>query len=100
MTPTRLQQLRIVQLLCAAVAVIGFLPWGQMLAGTIGRAIESNAPLMLSVAAWLVLLVPIWVLWFAVVAWHQRHVSARPAVLMAVPAVVVTALLVALPVLG
>jgi hypothetical protein len=91
---------RHLQIVCAIIALIGFLPWGLMLAGTIGRAIESNVPLALSVAAWLVLLVPVWVIWFAVAAWQQRHVSARPAVLMALPAVLVTAFLVTLPALG
>lgn len=89
---------RITQLSCAVTAALGFLPWGLLLAAATLQAIESPDPLTMSVAAWLVLLVPLWVLWFAVVAWNRRHESAMPALLMAAPAVVVTAMLLALPI--
>ena len=89
---------RITQLSCAVTALLGFLPWGLLLAAATLQAIESPAPLTMSFAVWLVLLVPIWVVWFGVVAWNKRHESVMPAVLMAVPAIVVTAMMLALPI--
>jgi hypothetical protein len=88
---------RILQICCAVAAVLGFLPWGRMFGDTVFQAIESPSPLAMSLAAWLVLLVPLWVVWFAILAWQNRNVSVRPAVLMALPAVVITALVLALP---
>lgn len=88
---------RVLQIACAVAAILGFLPWAIVFGGTVLKAIESQAPLTMSVAAWLVLLVPLWVIWFAILAWQNRDVSARPAVLMALPAVVITALVLALP---
>ena len=88
---------RVLQIACATVAIVGFAPWANMFAGTVLNAIESKSPLMMSVAAWLVLLIPGWVIWFAVIAWRERNVSARPAVLMAIPAALLTMLVIAIP---
>lgn len=89
---------RALQIGCAVAALVGFLPWGIIFDGMVLGAIESHAPLTMSVIAWFVLLVPVWVLWFAFLAWTERDVSARPAILMAIPAVVITALMITLPV--
>ena len=91
---------RLLQIACAVVAVIGFAPWAFMFSGTVLRAIESERPLAMSVAAWLVLLVPVWVIWFALVAWRQRNASVTPAVLMALPALIITGLRVLHPLTG
>jgi hypothetical protein len=88
---------RVLQLCCAVAAALGFLPWASMFGDTVFHAIESPSPVAMSLAAWLVLLVPLWVVWFAILAWQKRDVSVRPAVLMALPAVVITALVLALP---
>ena len=76
---------RYLQIGCAAIALLGFAPWALVFAGTMLGAIESQSPLAMSFAAWLVLLIPVWVIWFAIMAWRDRDVSAKPAVLMAIP---------------
>ncbi len=86
---------RSLQIACAVVACLGFAPWGLVFAGALVGAIESKSPLFMSVAAWIVLLIPVWVIWFATVAWRERDVSAKPAVLMAVPGALFTVLAVA-----
>lgn len=88
---------RITQVSCATAGFVGLIPWGFLTPSLINSSISSATPLTMSVATWLVVLVPIWVGWFAVMAWDRRDVSSVPAVLMAVPAIVVTALLIALP---
>ena len=89
---------RKLQIACAIVAVAGIAPWALTFSGSVLRAIESEQPLAMSVAAWLVLMVPVWVVWFAVVAWRQRNASATPAVLMALPALIITGARVMLPI--
>lgn len=89
---------RFTQFSCVATAVVGFLPWGIVMAAMTLQAIESPAPLMMSMAAWLVMLLPLWVVWFGIVAWNKRHESIMPALLMAMPALLVTAIVFALPV--
>ena len=91
---------RMLQYACAVVALVGFAPWAFMFSGTVLHAIESKQPLAMSVAAWLVLLVPIWVVWFALVAWQRRDASITPAVLMALPAVIITGVSVLQPLSG
>ena len=78
----------------SAIAVVpGFLPWSQLADNAVHGAIHSEqAALTLSVVAWLLLLLPLWVAWFALRAWEQRNVSCLPAVLMAVPSLLVTAI--------
>lgn len=88
---------RVLQISCAIAALLGFLPWGLMFADTVIGAIESRSPLLMSVAAWFILLVPVWVIWFAIVAWRERNVSIKPAVLMAIPGLLFAALAVTVP---
>lgn len=91
---------RFLQIVCAMIAVIGFAPWALVFAGAVLGAIESRSPLVMSFAAWLVLLIPIWVIWFAIVAWRDRDVSAKPAVLMALPGALCTVLAMTTPYLA
>ena len=88
---------RKLQIACAVVAFIGFAPWALMFSRTVLRAIESEQPLAMSVAAWLVLLVPVWVVWFAVIAWRDRNATVTPAVLMAMPALIIGGVRLLLP---
>ena len=88
---------RLTQLSCIAFVVLGLLPWGLLVGALTLDAIGSSMPLAMSLAAWLVLLVPLWVSWFAIVAWRQRNQSAFPAVLMAVPCAIVMAWFMLLP---
>jgi membrane protein DedA with SNARE-associated domain len=81
-----------------ATTLLGFLPWGLVVGAMTLQAIESPSPLTMSVVTWLVLLLPLWVAWFAVVAWNKRDETAMPAVLMALPAIVATVMLLAMPV--
>lgn len=88
---------RITQLSCLAATLLGVLPWGLVVAAMMLQAIESSSPLTMTVATWLVLLLPLWVAWFAVVAWNKREETALPAVLMALPTIVATVMLLAMP---
>ena len=86
------RSLRIVQAICVAVVVAAIVPWSDLVGSTVIGAIHSKqAPLAMSIAAWFVLLVPLWVIWFALRAWEQRDESYRDAVIMAVPPVIVSA---------
>jgi hypothetical protein len=89
---------RFTQISCIAVVVLGLLPWGLLVAALLLEAIDSHLPLTMSLAAWAVMLVPLWVSWFAIVAWRKRHETAVPAVLMALPSTVVTAWFMLMPV--
>lgn len=89
---------RITQLSCLATTLVGVLPWGIVVGAMTLQAIESSSPLTMSVVTWLVLLLPLWVAWFAVVAWNKRHETALPAVLMALPTIVAIVMLLAMPV--
>lgn len=88
---------RVVQWSCIALVVLGALPWLALVGSLVIRAVESRQPIAMSVIAWVVLLVPLWVMWFATAAWDQRHETAIPAVLMAMPLLVVTVLFMLLP---
>ena len=88
---------RLTQISCIAMVLVGLLPWGFLTARLVLRAIDSHLPLTMSVAAWMVLLVPLWVVWFAIAAWAKRDESTLPAVLMAAPVAVVTALFLVVP---
>ncbi|MEQ1717469.1 MAG: hypothetical protein ABL907_16075 [Hyphomicrobium sp.] len=88
---------RLTQLSCVAMVALGLLPWALLVGALLLRAIDSTLPLTMSLLAWVVLLVPVWVGWFAVIAWRQRDETALPAVLMAAPFVVVTAMFMMLP---
>ncbi len=88
---------RLTQISCVAMVVFGLLPWAFLTGGLILRAINSQQPLTMSVAAWMVLLVPLWVMWFAAAAWSKRDETAMPAVLMAAPVAVVVALFLVVP---
>jgi hypothetical protein len=87
----------IVQIVCATIALLGFLPWALVLGEAMLQAIESPLPLQHSLMAWLVLLVPLWVIWFAIVSWRKRNETVMPAMLMAAPAVFITLLAIAMP---
>lgn len=89
---------RVTQLSCLATTLLGMLPWGILVGAMTLQAVESHSPLTMSVATWLVLLLPLWVGWFAIVAWNKRNETALPAVLMALPAIVATVMLLAMPV--
>lgn len=91
---------RLTQLSCVAMVVLGLLPWTFLVGGLVLRAINSQQPLAMSVIAWIVLLVPLWVIWFAAAAWNKRDESAAPAVLMAAPVAVVLALFLVIPAAG
>jgi hypothetical protein len=91
---------RKLQVACAIVAFVGLAPWGLMFSGTVLHAIESEQPLAMSVAAWLVLLVPVWVIWFALVAWRDRNATVTPAILMALPALIIGGVQLLLPLTG
>lgn len=80
-----LSQFRVVQLSCIALVVLGTLPWLLLASAMLLKAVQSTSPLAMSVAAWIVLLVPLWVAWFAVAAWSKRDETPAPAVLMALP---------------
>ena len=95
-----IRRTRMIQLICAAIAVLGFLPWGLMLGDAMLHAIESPVPLRHSLHAWLVLLVPLWVIWFAMVSWHRRNETSMPALLMAAPGALITILALSLPLLA
>jgi hypothetical protein len=88
---------RYTQLSCIMMVVLGLLPWALLVGALMLQAIDSSQPLAMSLFAWLVLLVPLWIVLFAAVAWRKRHETAVPAILMAVPSVVVTALFMVLP---
>ncbi len=88
---------RMTQWSCVALVVLGLLPWALLVGSLLYRAVNSQLPITMSVIAWLVLLVPMWVAWFAISAWNQRHETAVPAMIMAAPVVLVTALFLALP---
>ena len=98
--PSRSNPSRRLQFACAIVACVGFAPWAFMFSGTVLNAIESEQPLAMSVAAWLVLLVPIWVIWFALVAWRERNATVTPAVLMALPALIISGMRLLSPLTG
>lgn len=91
---------RLTQISCVAMVVLGLLPWTFLVGGLVLRAINSQQPLAMSVIAWIVLLVPLWVIWFAAAAWSKRDESAAPAVLMAAPVAVVLALFLVIPAAG
>lgn len=88
---------RFLQIACAVIALLGFAPWALVFAGAVLGAIESKSPLVMAIAAWLVLLIPVWVIWFGIVAWRERDVSAKPAVLMALPGALFTVLAMTTP---
>ena len=71
---------RFTQLSCIALVMLGLLPWGLLVGALMFEAIDSALPLTMSLAAWLVLLLPLWVMLFAIVAWRRRDESAVPAV--------------------
>ena len=89
---------RLTQLSCVALALGGMLPWGLLIAALTLRAIDAPVPFPPSlIAACVVAMLPVWVAWFAVLAWRRRNETALPAVLMALPSAIVTALLMLLP---
>jgi len=88
---------RLTQISWIAIVVFGLLPWALLTGGLVLRAIASHQPLTMSVAAWMVLLVPLWVMWFAASAWSKRDETAIPAVVMAAPVAVVMALFLVVP---
>ena len=88
---------RLAQFCCVAIVLAGLMPWAAFTGRLLGVAVESHKPLTMSVLAWLVMLVPLWVAWFATSAWSRRDESAVPALLMAAPPLIVTALFLAVP---
>lgn len=91
---------RVTQLSCVAMVLFGLMPWALLVGGLLLRAIESRLPLTMSIVAWMVLLVPLWVIWFALAAWSKRNETAKPAVMMAAPVAVVMALFLVIPAAG
>lgn len=91
---------RLAQLGCVAIVIAGLAPWASFTGRMLVKAIESHQPLTMSVVAWVVMLVPLWVAWFAMSAWSRRNETAMPAMLMAAPLVVVTALFLTVPGVG
>jgi len=91
---------RVTQFSCVAMVLFGLLPWALLVGGLVLRAIDSRLPLTMSVVAWMVLLVPLWVMWFAAAAWSKRDETAAPAVMMAAPVAVVMALFLVIPAVG
>jgi cytochrome bd-type quinol oxidase subunit 2 len=88
---------RITQWSCVAITAVCLVPWALLVGTLVIRAIDSRQPLAMSLFAWIVLLVPLWVIMLAVVAWQKRDESERPAVLMALPLVAISALFFMLP---
>ncbi len=88
---------RLTQWSCVALTVLGLLPWALMCGALVYRAIHSPVPLTMSVVAWVAMLVPLWVIWFGSIAWHKRHESAFPAMVMAAPLVMCTAVFLLMP---
>lgn len=88
---------RLTQWSCVAMVVLGLLPWALLVGALVLKAIDSTSPLALSIAAWIVLLVPMWVAWFGAIAWRQRHETVVPAVIMAAPVLVITTLFMLIP---
>lgn len=88
---------RFTQLACAFVVLLSALPWAWLTGDLLVKAVHSRVPLALSLAAWLVMLVPIWVCWFAVIAWQKRHETSAPAIVMAAPVLVVTTAFLLMP---
>jgi len=43
------------------------------------------------------MMVPLWVLWFGMIAWRQRHESAVPAMVMVAPLLICAALFMLMP---
>ena len=80
---------RLVQIACAVVAIAGLAPWASMFGAIVSRAIDSEQPLIMCVAAWLVMLMPVWVIWFALVAWRRRDFSLTPAILTTLPTLLI-----------
>lgn len=80
-----LSRFRLVQFSCVALVALGTLPWLLLASAMLITAVQSSSPLAMSVAAWVVLLVPLWVAWFAVAAWSKRDETSAPAVMMALP---------------
>ena len=92
-----MRRTRTIQIVCALIAALGFLPWALMLGDATLQAIESPLPLRHSLLAWLVLLVPLWVTWFAIVTWHHRNETSMPALLMAAPGALISLLALSVP---
>jgi hypothetical protein len=88
---------RLTQWFCVLLTLVGLLPWAATAASLVYRAIESPVPLTMSVAAWLAMLVPLWVAWFGVLAWSKRDETALPAVMMTLPIIVCIALFFVIP---
>lgn len=91
---------RLTQLSCVLLVVLSAAPWAWLSGDLVLQAIHSRLPLTLSVAAWLVMLVPLWVCWFALIAWQRRHESSAPAIVMAAPLLVVTTAFLLMPQAG
>lgn len=88
------------QFACVFLVLLSALPWVSLTGDLLVQAIHSRVPLTLSFAAWLALLVPFWVCWFAVIAWQKRHETSAPAVVMAAPLLVVTTAFLLMPAAG
>ena len=88
---------RLTQFSCIAMVALGLLPWGLLVGALALHAIDSSVPVAMSVIVWLVLLVPLWVALFGTVAWRKRHETALPAVMMAAPILVITAVFLMMP---
>ena len=88
---------RFTQWSCIAMTALGLVPWALLVGALMLRAIDSRQPLTLTLATWLVLLVPLWVIAVGIVAWQKRDESVQPALLMGLPLVPVAALFFILP---
>lgn len=88
---------RFTQWSCVVLTMLGLMPWATTAGSLVYHAIESPVPLTMSVAAWLAMLVPVWVAWFGALAWSKRNESAVPAVVMTLPIVVCIGLFFVMP---
>ena len=91
---------RLTQASCSLLVLLSALPWASLTGDLLVQAVHSRLPLTLSFAAWLVMLVPIWVCWFAVIAWQRRHETSAPAIVMAAPLLVVATAFMLMPAAG
>lgn len=92
-----LDPFRTTQWSCVAVVAMGMMPWALLVGSLLVRAIDSASPLTMSVVTWVVLLVPLWVAWFGALAWRHRNETAAPALIMAAPILLITALFMLIP---
>ena len=88
---------RMTQYVCVAITVAATVPWVLLVGALLIRAVDSSQPLTMAIIAWLVMLVPMWVAMLAAIAWKKRNETERPAVIMALPPLGISALFFFMP---